>query len=81
MTLALHALVAELRDRRYELGWTQQAVARRLHVSQNAVSQWESGRSLPPLDRLESYAAVLGLRVALIPADAVKDAVRLRAAS
>jgi transcriptional regulator with XRE-family HTH domain len=63
-----HPLVTRLAARRVELGWTQQALAARLHVSQNAVSQWETGRSLPPLHLMEEYAAAVGLRVDLLVA-------------
>ncbi|MEV6035983.1 helix-turn-helix transcriptional regulator [Nonomuraea sp. NPDC052116] len=64
-----HALVADLIARRHQLGWTQQALGRRINVAQGTVAQWESGRNLPPIDRLESYAAAVGLRLALVPAE------------
>jgi transcriptional regulator with XRE-family HTH domain len=62
-----HPLVSQLAARRLSLGWTQHDLAMRIGVSQNAVSQWETGRSDLPLVRLLAYAAAVGLRVELRP--------------
>ncbi|MFI7644144.1 helix-turn-helix domain-containing protein [Nonomuraea sp. NPDC049400] len=61
-----HALVSGLITRRRELGLTQKEVGRRINVSQGTVAQWESGRNLPPVDRLESYAGAVGMRLVLV---------------
>jgi transcriptional regulator with XRE-family HTH domain len=38
--------------KRIERGWSQQDLARRLHVNQTLVSAYERGIKLPSLDRL-----------------------------
>ena len=54
------ALVAAARK---EKGWTQRDLARRLHVSDRAVSKWERGAGFPDVSLLEPLAAALDLHV------------------
>lgn len=49
--------------RRKELGLSQSALAERLHVTDKAVSRWETGRGMPAIDTLEPLAAALELSV------------------
>ena len=49
--------------RRKELNWSQGDLAERLHVTDKAISKWETGRGLPSLDLLEPLAEALGLTV------------------
>ena len=49
--------------RRRELGLSQAELAERLHVTDKAVSKWETGRGMPAIDSLEPLAEVLGLSV------------------
>ena len=49
--------------RRKERNWSQGDLAERLHVTDKAVSRWETGRGLPSLDLLEPLAEALGLTV------------------
>ena len=57
---ATGALIA---GRRRELGLSQAELAERLHVTDKAVSKWETGRGMPAIDSLEPLAEVLGLSV------------------
>lgn len=50
----------KIRQRRDELGLTQQYLADKLNVTVQAVSQWENGRSQPDLDRVLLLAKLLG---------------------
>lgn len=61
---ALRALVHPLRQRMIELGWSQAQVAIRLGCDRSRVSRALSGREVPPLDRVEQLAGVLGADVA-----------------
>lgn len=54
------ALIAR---RRKELGLSQVELAERIHVTDKAVSRWETGRGMPAVDSLEPLAEVLGLSV------------------
>lgn len=49
--------------RRRELGLSQTELAEKLHVTDKAISRWETGRGMPAVDSLEPLAEVLGLSV------------------
>lgn len=51
-----------IRQRRNELGLTQQQLADRSQVSKSAVSMWESGDTTPNQGRIEAIARALGCR-------------------
>ncbi len=57
---ATGALIA---GRRKELGYSQAELAERLHVTDKAVSCWETGRGMPAIDSLKPLAEALGLTV------------------
>ena len=59
-TKATGALIAQ---RRKQLALSQAELAERLHVTDKAVSRWETGRGMPGLDSLEPLSAALGLSV------------------
>ena len=45
--------------RRRELGLSQMELAELLHVTDKAVSRWETGRGMPAVDTLEPLAEIL----------------------
>ena len=49
--------------KRKELGITQQVLAKKLHVSNQAVSKWENGMTVPEGCLLPSFAKVFRLSV------------------
>ncbi len=51
------------RERRRELGLTQEQLAEKLFVSTAAVSKWERGKSLPDIAKIEDLAAALEVSV------------------
>ena len=57
---ATGALIAQ---RRKERTLSQAELAERLHVTDKAVSRWETGRGMPGLDSLEPLSEALGLSV------------------
>lgn len=59
-TKATGALIAR---RRKQLSLSQAELAERLHVTDKAVSRWETGRGMPGLDSLEPLSEALGLSV------------------
>lgn len=59
-TKATGALIAR---RRKQMALSQAELAERLHVTDKAVSRWETGRGMPGLDSLEPLAEVLGLSI------------------
>ena len=52
-----------IRELRTEKGLTQQELASALHVSQTAVSKWESGKSLPDISLLEPVSELLDVSI------------------
>ena len=48
---------------RRQAGYTQVEAARKLHVSNKAVSKWESGKGLPEIGILPAIAALYGVTV------------------
>ncbi len=62
-------LASELIAARLRAGLSQEQLARRMGVSQSAVSRIESGRHWPSRATLEHYAAAVGARavVRLVP--------------
>lgn len=58
----MHQTISTLiRQRRRELGMTQEALAARIHVSAKAVSKWERGAGLPDSSIVPALSAVLGV--------------------
>lgn len=47
-----------LRRLRTERGWTQEQLAEQLHVTRQAVSNWETGKTQPDIDTLTAVAAL-----------------------
>ncbi|MCB1454388.1 MAG: helix-turn-helix transcriptional regulator [Rhizobiaceae bacterium] len=54
---------------RREKNFTQASLADALGVTSVTVSNWEAGRSSPPLKTLNAIAAVLGVTVSALLAD------------
>lgn len=57
---------------RKRFGFTQVEFAKRLHVTQSAVSHWESGRSIPDTLQLFNIAELFGMTVDELTNNAVK---------
>lgn len=54
-------LSERLRSLRREKGWSQEELADRLGVSRQALSKWESGQSVPELDKLVVLSELYGV--------------------
>ena len=54
---------AYLADLRKRFGYTQMEAAERLHISNKAISKWESGKGLPEVTILPALAAFYGVTV------------------
>lgn len=67
MTGHVRVFTARLAQTRRDLGWSQQQLANRMHVSRSSLAKWESGRRTPELTALVAWASVLGFDLALIP--------------
>lgn len=54
-------LESRIREARESLAWSQEDLARRMHVSQPTVSHWEAGRKSPRTQIMIRLAQVLGV--------------------
>lgn len=53
----------KLRVLRKKAGYSQEQMARKLHLTQGAISQWENGLTVPAADQLASLASIFGISV------------------
>ena len=61
---------------RADHGMTQQAVARKLGVTRQALSAWEQGVNFPSADMLFAWATVVGVRIVpLVPPSELERAI------
>jgi transcriptional regulator with XRE-family HTH domain len=56
-------LSERIRALRKEHGYSQEQMARKLHLTQGAISQWENGLTVPAADQLMTLADVFGITV------------------
>lgn len=56
-------MVNNIRQLRMEKGYSQAALADKIGVSQQAVTQWETGDAMPRADKLPELARLLGCKV------------------
>jgi len=57
----MHEAGLLIRQRRREMGLTQEALAARIHVSAKAISKWERGAGMPDAAIIPALSAVLGV--------------------
>ena len=50
--------IVELRKKK---GWSQEELAEMIDVTRQSVSKWESGQSLPDLDKILKLADIFGV--------------------
>ena len=62
----MNDFAARLRARRTALGLTQEALAEKLHVTRQAVSSWENGKTQPDLEMLALLSWALEIDVAAL---------------
>lgn len=54
-------LASRIKEARENLAWSQEDLARRMHVTQPTVSNWEAGRKSPRTQIMIRLAQVLGV--------------------
>lgn len=69
-----------IKNRRKELGVTQEDLAKQLYVSRQTLSSWENGRTLPDIDSLVLLSEALDINIdVLIKGDeGLKDNIVIR---
>ena len=55
------ALADKIIDLRKKAGWSQEQLAEHLDISRQSVSKWESGASVPELDKIIKISDLFGV--------------------
>ena len=55
--------VLRIRNRRLEIGLSQEELAKKLGVNQTAISQWERGVALPSCEKLPEISKALCCKI------------------
>ena len=54
-------LADKIIELRKKLGWSQEQLAEQLEVSRQSVSKWESGMSIPDIDKIVKMSGLFGV--------------------
>ena len=54
-------------------GWSQEALGEMLHVSRQSVSKWESGLSIPDLEKILKMSEIFGVSTDYLLKDEIED--------
>ena len=69
--MILSEKIAMLRKRS---GWSQEDLAERLDISRQSVSKWESGASIPDLERIVNMSQLFGVTTDYLLKDEIEEA-------
>lgn len=53
----------ELKKAREQRGWSQEYLAKQIHVSRQSISKWETGKNYPSIEVLISLSDLFGITV------------------
>ena len=66
-------LAEKITNLRKKLGWSQEELAHQLQVSRQAVSKWESGMSIPDMNKIISMSRLFGVSTDYLLMDEVEE--------
>ena len=66
-------LAEKITNLRKKLGWSQEELAHQLQVSRQAVSKWESGMSIPDMNKIISMSRLFGVSTDYLLIDEVEE--------
>ena len=58
---------------RKKYGWSQEELAERLDISRQSVSKWESGASIPDLERIVGMSQLFGVTTDYLLKDEMEE--------
>lgn len=58
---------------RKKMGWSQEQLAEQLNISRQSVSKWESGASIPDLDKIIKLSSLLGVSTDYLLKDEIEE--------
>ena len=67
-------LAEKISEERKKNGWSQEELAEKLSVSRQSVSKWESGQSVPDLNRILEMARIFGVTTDYLLKDEIEKA-------
>ena len=68
-------LADKIMNLRKQNGWSQEELADKLDISRQSVSKWESGASIPDLDKILKLSTLFGVSTDYLLRDEMEDAV------
>ena len=66
-------LAEKITNLRKKLGWSQEELAHQLDVSRQAVSKWESGMSIPDMNKIISMSRLFGVSTDYLLKDEMEE--------
>ena len=63
MILFLMSIGRKIREKRRELGFSQESLAQKLNVTQRTIVRWEQDEALPRPDSLNKLADIFGITI------------------
>lgn len=66
-------LAEKISELRREQGWSQEELAEKLSVSRQSVSKWESGASIPDIERILKLSALFGVSTDYLLKDELEE--------
>ena len=66
-------LAEKISEERKKNGWSQEELAEKLSVSRQSVSKWESGQSVPDLNRILEMARIFGVTTDYLLKDEIEE--------
>lgn len=66
-------LAEKIMQLRKKNGWSQEELAEKLNISRQSVSKWESGASIPDLDRIVALSALFGISTDYLLKDEIEE--------
>ncbi|MCM1027322.1 MAG: helix-turn-helix transcriptional regulator [Roseburia sp.] len=66
-------LAEKIMQLRKKNGWSQEELAEKLNISRQSVSKWESGASIPDLDRIVALSGLFGVSTDYLLKDEIEE--------
>lgn len=66
-------LAEKIMQLRKKNGWSQEELAEKMNISRQSVSKWESGASIPDIDRIVALSGLFGVSTDYLLKDEIEE--------